>query len=261
MIAIVLALALGQVNLCGTGKSCSVYTLSAMKSTASTCAVSIPSASVRMCMGTATNAWLSYNGGSNVLDIETSTGGFRFLTGGVQSGSSVGAGQFTASSGYNASVAYASFPAAAAGNTGRWLFDSTNVVWRYSNGSAWVKMPPAVWQFGGGIQDASIVKGSAIVTAQARAPIAATATSLEVVTLLAGTGAGTFDVVVYNVTTATTLCSVTGKACTNAAQTTDTTYGCTGVVNASDVLQIRVDNDGCDSSPFFNAIATLNGGT
>lgn len=154
-------------------------------------------------------------------------------------------------------TAFASFPACNAAAASRVLYDSTNAVLRVCNAAAWVRMAnhwtlAATWPAG-------TVKGTDLVLNESQPANAAISTAIVATVLVAGVGAGTYTVQVFNVTTATSLCVTTAKTCSDAVQTQALTSGCTGVVNAGDKVRIRITDTGCATSPVLSISAQFVG--
>lgn len=161
--------------------------------------------------------------------------------------------------GFLAPVAFASFPAAAAGNTGRLLYDSTNGVWRVSNGSAWQPLT-RTREFAGYMPVAAIAAAQKVASTYAHGY--GIVTTLNAIVRVAGTGVGSWTATVFDVTSATTVCTVVNGTCAAPAQTEFQSglAGCSGVVAAGDQLLLRLDTAACDTAPALMLNATILGG-
>lgn len=160
-----------------------------------------------------------------------------------------------------AGTAFASFPAAAAGNESRILYDTTNDVLRLSTGTTWAKvLTTGAYSstFSGHLP--ALAPTSNVVVSEYQPPGAMTVYQVTGRVFVAGTGAGTFGVEVWNNATAASLCAVSGMACTSSAFSGFGMSGCTGAAGAGDYLVLRVDTSGCATAPVVNVTAELSGG-
>lgn len=156
-------------------------------------------------------------------------------------------------------MAFASFPAAAAGNRGRLLYDSTNSVWRISDGSSsWrtlgeqkdnvvcyfpgiaLLLNVATCQWNG-------TSASGVVPARVDAQSGAT-------TLVVGVGAGNAVFTIYNLTdAANTSATITVPCVGSLGLVTSGSSDATLRINKN--YQWRLTSNGCTTLPVVNLTA------
>ncbi len=140
--------------------------------------------------------------------------------------------------------------------TGALIFDTDAGVIRYNDGTAW-QTPPVEAFF-----SASLAPGgtgaAATTMLRHRMTRPGRASRLSYTTTAAGTGAGSFTLELYDVTTTTVLCTRTLGSCTTAG--TYSTGSCSNAVWAAfDDIELRVDTSGCTTNPGVSAAIGIVG--
>ncbi len=249
---------------CGPGQNCTAKKfISTARSGIGVC-VQGPNADWGWTTGTSTSSFNAYGVGSKcsgagspllnfsineaVVRANASSGGFAAGTSG-----SIYAG----SGGFQAPLAFASFPAAAAGNSGNLLHDSTNVVWRASNGSAWLTVAHEYVISGFHPGGTAPLAARPIQLTRARNP--GKGVGIAVTQMTIGVNAASYTVKLVNSTTLTTLCTVT-LSCAAAVGAANSTQNCTGAIAKDDLLTLEADTSPCATSAGFNVAATVVGG-
>jgi hypothetical protein len=243
-------------GVCGSGKNCSVATLR-------TTAVATPS----VC-STGSNAdWGTQISTSN-YSIYSYTAGTRCSSGGVvklnvnindaavRTGT---AGWFSASAGFESSVAFASFPTAAS-SSGRLIYDSTNAVWRYSNGTVWAPLEVGVVEYLSVYVPANVVTNNPVNQWAWAAPTATpaqnTTVTLESVTVLTtGVGAGNITYTIYNATAGAATTATVTIGCTTAVGTVTAGSADNTLISGARTMQVRVTASACATNPVVNLTA------
>ena len=246
-------------GLCGAGKNCSV---NALKVTGSVPSAGTQPAAIQVldgkaiCLNAACSSYVDYNIAGGALRLVASSTAIQ-----VSSGVASASHYVSAATGFSASVAYASFPACAAGTLGRLLYDSTNDLWRYcGSDSVWHPMPrnTDAAQYYQSAQWSSVCFGTCSTESSnftggytPRGDTEKAVTRITCAWGTAGTG-GTTGVVVrlYDVGGAAELCSCTLGACTTAANTNLTCSCASGVLASSKnyAVQLKSTTD-CTGNP------------
>lgn len=279
---------LAQANLCSAGKNCSVKTIKTADGTAALPSYSwISDTNTGLYRPSADAIGLSCNGAAvctvRTTGLQCQNGSaanpsYNFTanstTGFFHDGTGIGAAQagvlianLTDNGLDLAGKAFASFPAAAAGNNGTQQYDTTNTAYRYSDGSSWKPIGPSLLVDEVTTYIPSAVALLNVASAQLTAPRqlfgAGGSTSnwgvvsirlASATTITAGVGAGNAVYTVYNFTdTAATTATVT-VPCASAAGTVtagsvDSTVSFTTTTKA---LQIRLTTNGCGTLPAVN---------
>lgn len=141
----------------------------------------------------------------------------------------------------------AGLPTSSTTIAGALLFDSDAGVVRYNDGTAW-QTPPVGATYSGSLPPGGTGAAGTII-AHHRMLRPGRGDRLSFVVTAAGTGGGTYTVEVYDLTTATSLCSRVAVACTAAANTISSGSCSTAVWAAADDIQLRVDTSGCTLNP------------
>lgn len=154
-------------------------------------------------------------------------------------------------------TAFASFPAAATA-TGTMIYDSTNSMWRWSNGFTWTGISPydtntLTAYFPGAPATLNVATTKwrlfgAATTVMSEALISSTSYATP---NIVGVGAGNAVFTVYNVTTAAATSTTCTVACT---ATVGTAIGCTNsaAITLPAVLELRLTTNPCGTLPNVN---------
>lgn len=151
----------------------------------------------------------------------------------------------------------AGLPTSSTTIAGALLFDSDAGVVRYNDGTAW-QTPPVGATYSGSLPPGGTGAAGTII-AHHRMLRPGRGDRLSFVVTAAGTGGGTYTVEVYDLTTATSLCSRVAVACTTAANTISSGTCSSAVWAAADDLQLRVDTSGCTLNPGLTATVGIVG--
>lgn len=151
----------------------------------------------------------------------------------------------------------ASLPTSSTLLAGALLFDSDAGVVRYNDGTTW-QTPPVGATYSGSLPPGGTGAAGTII-AHHRMLRPGRGDRLSFVVTAAGTGGGTYTVEVYDLTTATSLCSRVAVACTAAANTISSGSCSAAVWAAADDLQLRVDTSGCTLNPGLTATVGIVG--
>jgi len=153
-------------------------------------------------------------------------------------------------------TAFASFPAAAAGNASRMIYDSTNACLRVSNGTTWAVVNKE-WSFSAYQPALAATALFTVHNTTTNGISAVTNLSVSATTFATVTG-GNVAFSVYDSTAGSTLCTLT-LSCIVGAGTTS----CTGAVPAAHVIMLRMDSSGCTGggvAAAYNITAQFSGG-
>lgn len=243
-------------GLCGNGRPCSVYSLRAT-APVNTNAITLATTGAKLCLSSACAGYLTSDSVSSYAVWFYSTNQLRVWADVVQTTS-----YMLSSNGYAAPVAFASFPAAAAGNAGRLLYDSTSAVWRISDGATWKKMVTnttgtdaqgaagAAWNAWSGVPGTPATEGDNFFGPFFTKSMTPDVTRLACNWAVAGTGGATGVVVeVYDTTGAAQACQCTLGACTTAARV-PLTCECLATLATTSTYVMRLHtNTDCDINP------------
>lgn len=243
-------------GLCGPGKACSVKSLETTgSSTTGSYSWNLKASGGVLCLDPLCGSRLVQSGGA----YQFFNGGTSYMT--INPGVAASTSMFLygASLGSGASgtgTAFASFPSAAAA-PGRWIYDSTNNVWRFSDGSSWLAVAKEF--LASAYFPAGITPASAITTTIWNTIKPGLLKQINALIVTPGTGAGTFTVDVYDVSGTTQLC-VTGTQACNASAGSSLSVNCSVAMTAGNQFSIRVNDSGCTTGPALNLNALVIGG-
>jgi hypothetical protein len=258
-------------NYCGSGRQCSVTALSSIGSVTSSgggnYSLAVPiSGSIAWCDSAGNCNWLqqTYSAGTGATFV--SGGGGVALTATNAGGVAVqGNGAIAATTGFNASVPFASFPSVT-GITGRLLFDSTNNRWRWAAAGGWIQVAYYQPEWHSVFIPAGIVTGNAIyqwgtATYVAEPAPSVNTVAIDTVTVLTtGIGAGNITYTIYNATDAANTTATVTIACTTAIGTVTAGSADSSLspLASNRRFQVRITASACATNPVVNmAVANL----
>lgn len=251
-------------GLCGPGKACSAAKFTATGGASGTANVCVTgnNADWGWLASTSNFSLYSFTAGSKCSAAQTLKFNVNVNDAAVRPNNSNG--WFSAPYGYDASLAFSSFPAAA-GVTGRMLYDSTNATWRYSNGTSWfpvgpynlsdefviyfpglsalLNLPMSRW-----LAPRSIWLGGSYVSTFGTQIYSAT-------TLVAGVGAGNAVFTIYNVSDAAATTATLTVPCAAAAGTVTASGSIDSsvvITTSAKTFELRLTTNGCTTLPTLN---------
>lgn len=236
-------------GICGNGRRCQVRSVALSPADSSTSAICLaPSGSYFWRLySTANSAVLGSTASTTACHLSTGLSNtvvwdfasqLNTVSLSIYSTSKIYAQYGLGSGATGAGTALASFPTCDGSATGRLLFDSTNAVWRFCDGSTWGQVGEESWN----AFEPGTISATAFVGAY-RAKRSHSTARMFCAARTAGVGAGNLTLYIWD---GSNRCSVT-VACTG--QLHEITSGTSCTITAGNVYYVTTDVSGCAGTP------------